>query len=243
MRRRIDCTGSVSGGNSVSILFCYTSPMKLVIVPGFLGYADEPHHIDLMNRAQLAGIEAVTVESQELSSRNFEKYRLSSHINTINRALDEFSNEEIALVGVSLGGVAATIASSERKNIVRLACVVSPYRFATGDDMESRLDEWKPRGVYSFASSRYGEVDIPYEFVKDAQLFDARAVISGIKCPKMFLAASLDERVPFDLTQGLFNRACDPKIYRLINGMRHDYKNQPVFTKLVNDYILEFIGG
>ncbi len=217
--------------------------MKLVIVPGFLGYAEEPHHIDLVNRARLAGIEAITVESQELSSRNFEKYRLSSHINTINSALDKFSNEEIALVGVSLGGVVATIASSGRKNVVRLVCVVSPYRFATGDDMESRLDEWKSRGVYSFASSRYRELDIPYEFATDAQLFDARAIISDIKCPKMFLAGSLDERVPFDLTQELFNTACDPKIYRLINGMRHDYKNQPVFTKLVNDYILEFIGG
>lgn len=31
--------------------------------------------------------------------------------------------------------------------------------------------------------------------------------------------------------------------YLLINGMKHDYKYQPEFVKLVNDYILEFIAA
>lgn len=217
--------------------------MKLVVIPGFLGFADEPHHIDLVERAKLLGIEGQVVESEELSNRDIDKYRLSKHIETVNQFLDKQGNEDVALVGVSLGGVVATVASLGRKNIVKLACIVSPYRFATGDDMEPRLDEWESRGSYIFSSSRYGEVDVPYEFVTDAQPFDARSFISEIKCPKLFLAGSLDIRVPSELTSSLAGAASQPKIYRLIDGMRHDYKNQPVFKKLVNDYILEFIAG
>lgn len=217
--------------------------MKLVIVPGFLGYADEPHHIDLVKRAKLIGIDGIVVESRELSNMNFSEYRLSKHITTLNYILNQLENDDVALVGVSLGGVAAVAASLGRKNITKLVCVVSPYRFATGDDMESKLGEWKSRGEYSFTSSKYGEVDVPYEFVTDAQQYDARNVIFEIGSSKLFLAGLLDERVPSGLTRELANKAGDPKIYRLIDGMRHDYKNQPVFTKLVNDYILEFIDG
>lgn len=215
--------------------------MKLIVVPGFLGFAEETHHIDLIERAKLIGIEGSVVESEELSNRHIDKYRLSKHIETVNQLLDKQGDEDVALVGVSLGGVVASVACHGRKNIVKLACIVSPYRFATGDDMESRLDEWKFRGSYLFRSSRYGDVDVPYEFVSDAQQFDARNFMSEVKCPKLFLAGSRDIRVPSELTSLLAAAASQPKIYRLIDGMPHDYKNQPVFTKLVNDFILEFL--
>jgi len=103
--------------------------MKLVVVPGFLGFADEPHHIDLIQRAQIIGVEGLVVESDELA---------------------------------------------------KLTCIVSPYTFAVHDDMESRLGDWESRGLYTFSSSRYGEIDIPYEFVADAQKFDARLRLGAL---------------------------------------------------------------
>lgn len=215
--------------------------MKLIIVPGFLGFANEPHHIDLAERARLLGIDSLVVASEELAKLDFEKYRLSKHIKIVNQVLDKFNNEEVGLVGVSLGGVVATIVSSGRANVVKLACVVSPYKFGVRDDMESRLSEWESKGLYSFTSSRYGMVDVPYEFVIDAQQYDAREDMPDIKCPKLFLAGSLDERVPSHLTLALSNAANDPKIFRLIDGMRHDYKNQPKYAKLVNDLVLDFV--
>lgn len=215
--------------------------MKLVIVPGFLGYAAESHHLDLLKRTKMLGIDGTVVESQELANKDFMQYRLSKHIATLNDFLNQLVNDQVVLVGVSLGGVAAIAASLDRKNITKLVCIVSPFQFANGDDMEPKIAEWKSEGEYTFTSSRYGEIAVPYDFVTDAQQYDARAVVSELGSSKLFLAGSLDERVPSSLTRELAYKASNPKMYRLIEGMRHDYKNQPVFTKLVNDYVLDFI--
>lgn len=217
--------------------------MRLLVVPGFLGYASESNHLDLVERAKVLGMVAEIVESPELVKNEYLTYRLSAHIEAVKRKLDSLGEEKIALVGVSLGGIAAVAAAKGRLNVRRLICVVSPYKFAQGDDMTPRLKTWESSGYQTFHSSKYGEVEVPYEFVKDAMGYDARNLIGDIPCPKLFLAGSLDQRVPPILSKVLADSASEPKEYRLINGMRHDYKYQPEFVKLVNDYILEFIAG
>lgn len=215
--------------------------MKLVIVPGFLGFAEEPHHIDLIERSKEVGVDGIVVESEELSHLNLDNYLLSRHLDKVNNILDNYIAEQVVLIGVSLGGVVATMASLGRENVVKLACIVSPYQFANGDDMEPKLDEWRIQGSFTFTSSKYGQLDVPYNFVEDACRFDARDVISEVKCPKLFLAGSLDVRVPPNLTLELSDKATQPKTFKIIDGMRHDYKNQPEFTKLVNDNLLDFM--
>jgi hypothetical protein len=53
--------------------------MRLLIIPGFLGYASESNHLDLVERAKVLGIAAEIVQSPELASNDYSTYRLSAN--------------------------------------------------------------------------------------------------------------------------------------------------------------------
>lgn len=157
----------------------------------------------------------------------------------LENVLKKIEDDDIVLVGLSMGSIIASYAAA-KFNVSKLVLVVSPYQFGTGDDVSEFVHEWKAKGVWQFQSSSYGRVELPYSFIDDAHRFNALEVISRVMCPKLFIVGEADQRVPLSLTKKLYELATEPKTWKMISKMKHDYKRQNGMTKLVNDYILEF---
>lgn len=212
----------------------------IVVIPGFRGSATEPQFLELEKR--LLGRALVERISWPGWPRNLKKYRLSAVIEEVSRKVQQLQAENYAVtvIGESLGGVAATVVGSQFLRLTQLILMVTPYRFADGDDLEKSLGEWEHKGNKLFTSRVSGKsVAIPYEFVRDAQQFDARKYIKKVSAPVLFVVAERDEHIPHSATKLLYDLCKTPKEWIEIAGMEHTYKYQPeklheVVSLLVN---------
>lgn len=211
--------------------------MKFVIFPGFLGYPTENHIVDLKNRLQNEGHLVLVAVSEELEAGKHMDYRISKTYSSILNQLEK--THDLTVIGFSLGSVMAIKLAADLK-ANRLVCVSGPVKFAHGDDMEPYVEGWKYAGIRQFISSKYGKIDIPFDFVEDAWQFDARKDISRVSCPTLFIAGKKDVRVPYQVTKELYNLAPARKKLKLFKGMGHDYKHYPELVRKVNDSIIDF---
>lgn len=213
--------------------------MDILIIPGFTGYPEEITFQELETKLLAKGHKVVKIAWPNYPER-LNEYNFTNTINFASQIISELNNEGLAIIGFSMGGIIAA-ALAMRYQLEKLIFVVSPYQAGNGDDLSGKYKEWKDTGYREIISSKYGKLNIPFSFIKDAQRYNALEFVSQIKCPKLFIAGEQDSKVPLDVSRKLFNMAAEPKKWFQISGMEHKYQYQPDILKIVDQKIIEFI--
>ncbi len=218
----------------------------VIISPGFTGYKEENHLVDLSKGLLDENIASIRFDYRGFgeSSGTLEKdYRFSNFIEDGHDVIDWAISQKLVdrnnifLVGFSMGGQIATILATDRN--IKALCLVSTPDNAKNTDLG---DLWgKTRNPFCKTSSRYGDIEIPYEFYEDYIQYDATKYANKISCPLLVIAGVEDVNVPLVLSKRVYDSANQPKKFFAVNNMDHLYKKNDTIVAEVNTRIVSFI--
>jgi esterase/lipase len=213
--------------------------MKILIIPGFLGHPNEKVFAELIETLKVKNYDVEIVSWPNFPS-NLSKYNFTNTLDHIRELLKVSSNEELVILGFSMGGILASVIASEFKP-KKIGFIVSPFQAGTDDDLEGRYKEWKVDGYRIVNSSVHGDLKIPFSFINDARKYNALDYIGKIICPKLFLVAEADEKVTRKASDQLYAVAKEPKEWHLIPKAKHRYQYQEGKIEIANKIIIDFI--
>lgn len=213
--------------------------MNVVIVPGFMGHPNEITFQALGNTLESKGC-SVTKIAWPYFPDNLAKYSFNETITHARKIFSKLPNDDLALLGFSMGGIIAALLATEFKP-QKLGLIASPYQAGSEDDLAGKYKEWKELGRREVTSSRFGKLEIPFSFIEDAQKYNALDYMKRIQCPVLFVVGEEDDKVPMATTRKLFEKAHEPKSWHQIPGMEHKYQYQPEMLNQVNRIIVSSI--
>lgn len=213
--------------------------MKIVIIPGF---------VDSPNGSSFPDLEKILIDKGNTVIKiawphfpnTLDKYSITSTMEYARKVIKTNNQEDLVILGFSMGGIIATFLAAEFKP-KKLGLIVSPYQAGNADDLAGKYLEWKETGYRKIKSSRFGDLNIPFSFIEDARKYNALDVISQITCPKLFIVGEKDDKVSLNASKQLYENAREIKEWHLIPGMEHKYQHQPSMLKTVNQIISKFI--
>ncbi|MFC1649255.1 alpha/beta hydrolase [Patescibacteria group bacterium] len=217
---------------------------------GFKGYKNEETYTTLAKEFVKVGIGSIRFDASGFaeSEGTLEKdYRFGGYVEDVEDVYDWLVSQSfvdtkrIGIVGQSMGGMQAIVFTSKHPEIRALCVISSPDKMASTDLLSHELAGWKERGYLDLDSSRYShKIRVPYEFIKEAMMWDMGDFLPNIYCQSLYLWGSKDVTVQPDQTKRLFKLANDPKKLIEVNGMNHFYKRNPEILKKVNKIVTSF---
>src|SRR5689334_17126433 len=115
--------------------------MKIIIIPGFTGYPEELTFKDL-EKILVAKGHSVAKIAWPYFPHELDKYSFTATINHCRQTLTNIENDDLVLLGFSMGGIIATFLATEFNTKI-LGLIVSPYQAGTEDDLAGKYKEWK----------------------------------------------------------------------------------------------------
>jgi alpha-beta hydrolase superfamily lysophospholipase len=124
--------------------------------------------------------------------------------------------EKIGVIGVSLGGAAALLATPPLKaDAMVLEMVYPTIDQAIGDRLALRLGGWSKTFVPLLSWQLKPRLGIS---ANDLRPIDR---VGALNLPKLFIAASEDRHTTLDESRALFAAASEPKEFWIVNGASH----------------------
>jgi esterase/lipase len=213
--------------------------MNVIIIPGFIGHPDEITFQALGSTLESKGHTVTKIAWPHLPD-NLPEYSFSKTIAHAQTIIGELDNDNLALLGFSMGGIVAALLATEFKP-QKLGLIVSPYQAGSADDLAGKYKDWQESGWREVISSRFGKLDVPFSFIIDAQKYNALEYMPDVHCPVLFVVGEKDDKVPMAVTRKLFEKTHEPKVWHQISGMEHKYQYQPEILNEVNRIIVEFV--
>lgn len=126
------------------------------------------------------------------------------------------SGEKIGLIGVSMGGAAALLASPPLDvNAMVLEMVYPTIKQAVSDRLSMRLGEWS--GVLTPLLTW----QLKPRFGIDADALRPIDKVGNIRVPKLFIVGAEDQHTTLEESREMFKAAGDPKELWVVNGAKH----------------------
>lgn len=125
-------------------------------------------------------------------------------------------DEKIGLIGVSMGGAAAILASPKLDvQALVLEMVYPTISEAVANRLTMRLGNWANVFTPLLTSQLKPRLGI------DAQALRPIDKVKDITAPKLFIAGAKDEHTPLNESVRLFDAACEPKQIWIVGGAKH----------------------
>lgn len=159
----------------------------------------------------------------------------------LNYMLDRKKFKFVLLGGHSLGGQ-VSILYAARDSRISMVLGIMP---SSGPIVEPERGKWKRNKAKNSKRDLPDDRDrkiqfkVPFSHVLDRDKYDAIGDVKKIKVPKIFIAGELDDIVPAEDVEELFDNAHDIKKYVVIPGIGHDYRFNEDEITLVNKAILK----
>jgi uncharacterized protein len=130
---------------------------------------------------------------------------------------DTLPDEKIGVLGVSLGGAATLLSEPTLEvNAAIVEMVYPTIRQAIDNRLKLHLGGWAGVLTPLFMAQLKPRLGIGPEALQPIHK------ISGVKVPKLIIAASEDKHTPLAESQDLFNAAPEPKEFWVIHHARHE---------------------
>lgn len=164
------------------------------------GFASGPESTKakfFVERLNKAGI---TSDVPDLNGGDFSKLTLSNQIEIIEAAIQKRADQELLIVGSSMGGLLATLCA--RNNSCVKALVLLAPGFGLGKRWSemlgvSGLEEWKTRGyVDVFHYAQNANAQLGYQFITDAENYVTDNL--NVNVPALVIHGDRDETVPVE---------------------------------------------
>lgn len=188
-------------------------------------------HSDAFTRPDLFARQTFTQDHDDLS-RVIEAIR-HQEIKTNTTSLD---TDEIAVIGHSRGGHIAVAAAEELHEITTIITwgAVADYTRHFTDQMKK---DWEKKGYTEILNSRTGQTmrldKVVYDdLMENADRFVASKRVQSLTIPCCFIHGTMDESVPMNNSQVLFQLCKSPEKERiLINGANHTFGTSHPWNK------------
>ncbi len=226
------------------------NPPVIFLLQGFLGKKDGTKLNSLSDQLLLNGIATIRFDYSGYgkSEGNAEtEYLISNMLKDIDLILDSIKNNSkidslrIGVWGQSMGGMLALLTASSHSEIKLVCAVSSPPTITLNDDLENKINEWKEKGYLKRFNSNGNLIKITYKFVEDARKWNAANEVVKIDSPKLFIIGTQDTTVQPNSTIEIFDSAKGIKELLKIDGMPHEYNQNPEFINAVNNASIKFI--
>ncbi len=173
--------------------------MKYVYLHGFLSGPNSQKGRFLEARFREKGIELLR---PDLNSGDFEHLTISRQMAVVQEVLDAAGEEQVVLLGSSLGGLLALLAAEKNPRVRRLVLLAPAFRFVERHLTRfttREMERWKKEGFLELYHFHYQEYrKLSYALVEDAQKY--RDLNFTRQLPVVIFHGLRDESVPYLLS-------------------------------------------
>jgi uncharacterized protein len=218
-----------------------------ILCPGYLDSKDHPHLVALADALSAKGYTVVRFDPIGTweSGGDTSLYTTTNYLKNIQDILDVLLNErsydEVLVGGHSRGGRVSLLSAARDLRITYvLAIEPSVKLFMQGD----RRARWKEQGFEVVQrdlpdGSGTKEFQVSYAHVEDADRYDLVEDVKRIHVPLILIAGELDAVATPEQVSDIFEHANEPKTYRILPGIGHDYRRNAEQIAKVNEAILD----
>lgn len=220
----------------------------VILLPGFRGTKEEGHIKQLAIELAKNNIVAIRFDPSgfgESEGDTEKEYRLSQYFRDTEsiydylKLLPSVDSNHIGLYGHSMGATLVVLFAAKHPEIQASVSVSPPPVMGTKHRIETVWIGWRKNGYLE--KVRNGKtIKIPWEFLADADHYDALTEVVKIKTPLLFILGTKDINVLPEETKALYEKANQPKQLFIVDDMDHFYKNFPDKLAIVNNEILKF---
>lgn len=146
-------------------------------------------------------------------------------------------SRRVGLCGQSMGGLLAVVFASQHPEIKAIGVISSPVKMNV-----LKIPKIKGEKFFDRESFKFGTVKIPYEFVDDAEQYDAVKSVPKVKGKLLFVWGTDDKVVPWQETKKIFEAGHEPKEFFEVASMGHKYYREgpPEIMGIVDEKVVEF---
>jgi pimeloyl-ACP methyl ester carboxylesterase len=218
-----------------------------LVLPGLLDTKDYPHMRSHTEFLAALGYYAISFDMPGTweSGNNIEEYTTTNSLRAVSELTMKYSKPTL-LVGHSNGGRLALLASIRNPEVEACIAIMNAPTFVRASNYHDRKVMWKAEGtktLFRNDPSNPGQqrrFDLPFSFCEDADTYDTRVGLDGLRIPKLFIAGTQDMTVtPGDVRQS-FEAAAEPKTMTIIDS-DHNYRWHPHVISEVNQLMQEFL--
>lgn len=240
---------SSKGKISVAINHPEKQTEKLAILcSGFLDSKDYAHLAGLAGDLSREGYTVARFDAYGIweSEGVSEDYTTTQYLedlkSVLNFMLTKGEYTHVLLGGHSKGGTMAMYHACQDPRISAVLAIMSTFPFIK-ESNKPIIEKWENLGKRISKRDKPGsdeivEIEIPYFYVADRLQYDLWTELPKLHVPLIMIAGEKDElALPEDVRE-LFDQAPEPKEFRLIPNIGHDYRKYPEQIALVNETII-----
>lgn len=239
---------SAKGNLGTTIHCADAGSNKLAILcPGYLDSKDYQHLLRLAEVLCKNGYDVVRFDPSGTweSSGDITDYTITQYLADIQCVVDfmlaQKHYEKVLLGGHSRGGQVSLLYAAHDPRVTLVLGIMPSHGPITGE----RREKWKQSDVSiskrDLPTNRRQkrEFRVPFTHVLDRDKYDAMNVVKKIHAPVIFVAGALDELVPPEEVNKIFDSANEPKKFLVLENIGHDYRLSDDEVALVNTKIME----
>ena len=224
----------------------------VILLGGFIEYKEHPRIEALVRELEKFGIGAIKFDPSgygESEGTIETDYRFSNYISDTQKIfdyltqLDWVDRNRIGVCGESIGGIQALILNKNNSQIKALAVISSPTQMGSSGDLRRKYAGWKEKGYLDRVSSRYGNIRIPFDFIKDASQYNALDYVPFVKQPILVIYGTTDVNVPNEATKKIYNMAPGKKELWIMEGVDHFLNRDPQVIEKVAKKVSDFFNA
>lgn len=218
-----------------------------IVLPGRLESKDYAHIKSHADTLAALGFRAVSFDppSSWESPGPIESYTVTNYLGAINELIEYYGNKPTVLVGHSLGGSIAILASANNPHVTAYIALMSLVNGpGTKED-----PEWKADGKVTFYrdlppgdrhTPEQKHYDLPYSFFEDALTHDTKAALRNCHKPKLFILGKHDTQNTSSYPPEEYALIAEPKQLVMIDSP-HSYRYHQVIIDTINVHIKNFV--
>ena len=237
------------GSELSAVIHRCTSNKVAVLLPGYLDTKDYEHLRELAKVLAKEGITSVRFDPSGTwqSAGTIRKYSVSQYLKDVKRIIAFMYNkkqyEACILIGHSLGGRIALLYAPTDTRVTAIIPIMSPSTATSSPQLIKKWKENKQRISYRDLPNATGQKEfrVPYTMFQDSKKYSVKHALRTLTIPKLFIAGTIDKKIPAKIVKEMYNSARFPKEFVLLKGIDHDYRHSAKNIAIVNKNILRFL--
>ncbi len=226
----------------------------VVLSHSFTGFKEIPHLTALAEELASRGMIALRFDFTDCvgeSEGACEEMTLTAQLDDLEAVIDYFESrgdvdeDAVGLAGHSLGGLASILVAARDKRPQAIVPVASPANADCEKLFQgNEIERWERAGHIHFPTYKRGEVKIGWQFYEDLSQYDAFEAVEDVTAPIRFVHGTDDDIVPLSNSEGMHERANDPKDLVRIERADHlfrDDAHEQEMVKAVADWLERYL--
>lgn len=223
----------------------------VIVLPGFTGYKEEGQIEGVARQLAENGIVALTFDPTGFGASEgtiTEDYRISIYMNDIDTMYNYLKHQEfvkdsaIGLWGHSMGGMLAICYGADYPSAIHAVIAVScPQFIGSSMWLKEEMAKWEKDKKLEIVTAKFGNITVPYAFVKDGHSYSALESAKSLKQPILVAVGHTDDTVAESDTKAVYNAIPENKELLEVPDLKHNFEeSSEAFQKIFDASVTFF---